>query len=56
MKSYVVVESTKVKGQRKIEGEMVELTEAEADYLLKAELIKQATPAEKKAAAESGNK
>lgn len=56
MKSYVVVESTKVKGQRKIEGDKVDLTEAEAGYLLEAELIKEAPPVAKAEAAKAGKK
>lgn len=56
MKSYVVLNSTKVKGQRKVEGAIVDLTEAEAEDLLKEELIKEAPPPAKAEAAKTGKK
>lgn len=56
MKSYVVLNSTKVKGRRKVEGAIVELTEAQAEPLLEAELLKEAPPAAKAETAKGGKK
>lgn len=56
MKNYVVLNSTKVKGKLKVEGAIVELTEAEAEHLLNEELLKEAPPAVKAETAKTGKK